>query len=128
MLARRAVRRPWRSERVPIRGEAMAWRRLGLSAVVRGVGLSVYVWCDLREEAPHCAAEEDNVVSRVDGALESGLVPVKVRDDRLQQACRFIVRDGRRGFVVAVVLEELWEEREDKGEGYLDLVSSRSLV
>jgi hypothetical protein len=28
MLAIRAVRRPYRSDRVPIMGEAMAWRRL----------------------------------------------------------------------------------------------------
>lgn len=41
------------------------------------------LWCDLREEAPHGAAEQDNVVSRVDGALEGGLVPVEVRDHRL---------------------------------------------
>ena len=33
------MRRPWRSERVPIRGDAMAWRRLRSSVPSRDVGL-----------------------------------------------------------------------------------------
>jgi len=41
---------------------------------------------NLREETPHCAAQQDNVISRVDLARERGFVPVEVVEDCLKEA------------------------------------------
>lgn len=72
------------------------------------------------EEGAEGAAEEDDVVARVDGAGEGGLVAVEAGEDALEKGRGLGGVCGRgAGFAVTVELEELREEREDEGEGDL---------
>lgn len=71
-----------------------------------------------REERAHGAAQQHNVVARVDAAGKGGLVAVEAAEDLAQQRGRAMAGQGR-GLAVAVELEELGEERQDKGEGDL---------
>lgn len=62
------------------------------------------------------AAKEDNVVAGVDGLGEGRLVGVEAAEDAGEEG---VVGIGT-SFGVAVELEELGEEGEDEGEGYLE--------
>lgn len=72
------------------------------------------------EEGAEGAAEEDDVVTRVNGAGEGGLVAVEAGEDALEEGRGLgCVCGGGAGFAVAVELEELREEGENEGKGDL---------
>ena len=69
-----------------------------------------------REQRPEGAAEEHNIIAVVDGLRERILVGIEASEDAGEDGRRRMVL---RGFVIAVELEELGEERKNECEGYL---------
>jgi hypothetical protein len=65
-------------------------------------------------------APPSSTIAGVDGARKGGLVGIELAEDPRQECV--LGRGGRigRGFGVAIEFEELGEEREDEGEGYLE--------
>lgn len=66
------------------------------------------------EERSESAAEQDNVVARVDGLGKRVLVGIEAGEDLGED------RVGVARLVVAVKLDELGEQGQDEGEGYLE--------
>jgi hypothetical protein len=74
----------------------------------------------VREEGAHGSAEQDNVISSFNRPREGRFVCVETTQEALKE-CRRPTFDEGGSFAVAVEFEELGEQREDKGEGDLDL-------
>lgn len=75
--------------------------------------------CDVREEAPQRAAQQNDVISRVNWPRKCCLVGVEITEDTREQCLRRESRIICRSFHVAVEFEEFRKQREDESEGYL---------
>jgi hypothetical protein len=64
---------------------------------------------DSREQAPESSAEQDDVISRVDGARERGLVGIEIAKHVREEGVGRRGASIGRGLGVAVELEQLGE-------------------
>lgn len=80
----------------------------------------------LREERAHGPAQQDNIISSLDRPRERRLVAIEPAQDALEESRRAAL-DERRGFIVAVELEERREERQDESKRDLGSANSKSV-